>query len=142
MLTLLSLPNILAALMRFFTSPAGKYVMVILAFVAWTGYMRHDASKKATKACQSEQFQKEVNALREQLGVANRVATANKNRADEAEILTNNIMQQRDALLAEIKAAEDRVDDSDNTDQKCDPSAGRVLPDDIRKRLLDFGRIE
>ena len=53
----------MTALLGFVTSPLGRWVVIGLAFLAWTAYQRDQAADRARQECQAEQLQKTVDEL-------------------------------------------------------------------------------
>lgn len=101
----------------FLTSPAGKVMLVVLAFVAWTVYQRLDA----TAACNAEHIAADQREAIRQTELAQNIARAATQRADEAEAESARMEIENDQLKALIESGEIA---------SCD------IPDDARERLL------
>ena len=99
-------------------SPVGKIAMVVLAFVAWTGYQRMDA----TTDCREDQLRVELTEANRQLEAARGIADRARERADKTLEQLAERTEASDALITELRAA----------DSSC------VISDDVRKRLLDI----
>ena len=68
-------------LTQFLLGPAGKVLLLGVAFAGWTLYQRHDA----TKSCESAELQRELLAAQEQLEIAERIAENARERANGTE---------------------------------------------------------
>jgi len=97
--------------------PAGKIILLVLAFSAWTLYQRHDA----TRTCEAEVFQEQLIETQRQLVISDRIAQEARERADATE--------------AEINVLEGQLDDFQNAMQSR-PGSSCPIPDDLRERLL------
>lgn len=113
LLARLALPRIVG----FLTSPAGKILLVVLAFTAWTVYQRLDA----TAACNAEHREADQAEIVRQTGLAQSIAKAASKRADEAEAQAAQMEVENEQLKALVK---------DGKIDSCD------IPDDARERLL------
>ena len=60
----------MTGLIAFVTSPLGRWVVIGLAFLAWTAYQRDQAADRARQECQAEQLQKTVDELERQRDAA------------------------------------------------------------------------
>lgn len=109
----------------FLGSPMGRAVVVLLAFLAWTGYQRHDAAQDAREAVRAEIEAATAAEHQRQLEAAQRVAEAARERATESEDRADAMEAERDAIIAELAGRETG---------DCD------IPDDVRERLLRIGR--
>ena len=93
-------------LIRFATSPVGKYIGIALAVLAFIAYIRHDAAQQATLEAQETcrvEVQERTNAeIERQRQVAETVLQEARERQaiTEAELAT--LQERADELLAEI----------------------------------------
>lgn len=101
----------------FLLGPAGKVIMISLAFVGWTMYQRHDA----TSTCEAAELRKELIESQRQLEIATQIAEDARARADATE-----------TEMAETE----RLYDELSTDLKARPDAACPLSPDTRQRLL------
>lgn len=100
---------------QFLFTPAGKIVLVVLAFLAWTAYQRMDA----TRNCKDEQARVQLEEANRKLVEAQRIAEAARARADRTDEELEQMGAERDAILSELETRGDVC----------------VIPDDIRQRL-------
>ena len=103
------------AALSFFMGPAGRIVLVVLAFLAWTAYQRMDA----TRNCKDEQARVQLEEANRKLIEAQRIAEAARARADRSDAEIEEMGAERDAILSELETRGDVC----------------VIPDDIRQRL-------
>lgn len=101
----------------FLTSPAGKVMLIVLAFVAWTVYQRVDA----TATCNAEHVAADQREALRQTELAQNIARAATERADEAE---------REAALMETENEQLKELIESGEISTCD------ISDDARERLL------
>lgn len=106
-----------ARALSFFMGPAGKIALLALAFVFWTLYQRHDA----TRDCEAEQLREELIESQRQLEIANKIVEAARERADRVE-----------TEMAEIERLNNEIKQTllDNTEAPCPISPA------FRERLL------
>ena len=109
----------------FIGSPMGRAVLLLVAFLAWTGYQRHDAAREATEdltmkieAATAAEYQRQLDAAREIAEAARQRASASDRRAAELEA-------ERDAIIDDLRAG---------------PESDCPIPDDVRERLRRIGR--
>lgn len=103
------------AALSFFMGPAGRIVLVVLAFLAWTAYQRMDA----TRNCKEEQARVQLEEANRKLVEAQRIAEEARARADRTDAELEQMGAERDAILSELESRGDVC----------------VVPDDIRQRL-------
>lgn len=103
--------------MKFFLGPAGRIVLLAVAFVGWTVYQRADA----TRDCQDEQLRSALIESQRQLEIANRIAQDARVRADL-----------RESEMAETE----RLYDELRTDLQNRPETACGIDNDTRERLL------
>ena len=112
----------MTALLGFVTSPLGRWVVIGLAFLAWTAYQRDQAADRARQECQAEQLQKTVDELQRQRDAA-------KEALEEAEKRA----QQTEQEMQQLEAARDQiVDQLENAGDSC------RVPDSTIERLRDI----
>lgn len=109
---------LVAKAISFAFSPAGRIILIGLAFVAWTAYQRHDA----TADCEAEQLREELVEAQRQLGVSRQIAANARTRADTAEAELQTATEAQNELVKELETTGDAC----------------PIPDSIRKRLLDI----
>ena len=68
----------------FLGSPMGRAVVVLVAFLAWTGYQRHDAAQDAREAVRAEIKAATAAEHQRQLDAAKRVAERNRSKSEES----------------------------------------------------------
>lgn len=101
------------------TSPTGRFALLLLAFVGWTVYQRHDAKQAAEATCQADALREELSAVRRLLKSSQEISENSKSRADALA-----------ARLAEDEAAGNEA--LTGTTGSC------TLDDDFRGRLRDL----
>lgn len=84
-------------------SPAGKYVMVILAFLSWTGYQRHEAAQAARDECNAVALEAENEALKTRMARLQRIGEEAQERLRATTERLTGLETQRDQLLEDIK---------------------------------------
>lgn len=104
-------------LVAFMMGPAGRVVLLALAFVVWTMYQRVDA----TRDCEAAELQEELVETQRQLAIANEIAQGARDRADQTE--------------AEMALAEGRYNEL-KQDLAGRPDAACPIDPDTRERLL------
>ena len=109
---------LVAKAISFAFSPAGRIILIGLAFAAWTAYQRHDA----TADCEAEQLREELIEVQRQLEVSREIAANARTRADAAEA----------ELQTATEAQNDLVEELETSGTSC------PIPDNIRERLLDI----
>lgn len=87
-------------ILRFLTGPAGRIVLLGLAFAGWTIYQRVDA----TRSCESAQLQEELIEAQRQLGLAQKIAEDARAKADQTEREMTEIERLNDALQTDLAA--------------------------------------
>ena len=113
------------ALKTFIGSPMGRAVLLLAAFLAWTGYQRHDAARKATEALTVKIEAKTAEEYQRQLDAAREVADNARKRATESEQRATELEAERDSIIEDLRAA---------------PDGDCPIPDDVRERLRRIGR--
>ena len=109
----------------FIGSPMGRAVLLLAAFLAWTGYQRHDAAEKAVAALRAEIEAKTAEKYQRQLDAAREVADNARKRATESEQRATELEAERDSIIEDLRAA---------------PDGDCPIPDDVRERLRRIGR--
>lgn len=95
-------------------SPAGRLILVALAFISWTAYQRAEGRSKCETAQIEAELEETQRLLAESLGVADRA----RERADKTQAELDELKDQSDELTFSL------------------PDAGVcVLNDDLRNRL-------
>lgn len=110
---------ILTAL-KFLIGPTGRWVVIILAFISWTAYQRHDAASAARDECHADQLQQTLDEITRQRDAARKALDAAESRADKTEQDMAELEAQRDQIISDL---EERAADS------C------VVPSDAIERL-------
>lgn len=105
-----------SAALSFIGSPAGRLLLIALAFFAWGAYQRLDA----TADCEAAQLREELAESQRQLSIAQQIALEARSRADAAEKDIEELKGIADALTSEINAQ----------------GGGCALDSDTRDRLL------
>ena len=101
----------------FLFSPAGKFLVVVLAFALWTMYQRADA----TAACVADYASQEIEEANRQATIATGIAKRARERADRSEAELNELEQSYDALKKDIENG---------------ALGSCLMPDDVRDRML------
>lgn len=107
-----------------FGSPMGRALLVLVAFLAWTGYQRQDAATQAVA-----EFKQAVNEASEaehqrQIRVSAKLAEEALLRAETSEQRAADMEAQRDEIIQELRDS---------------PAGDCPIPDDVRRRLLRIG---
>lgn len=104
----------MTGLLAFITSPLGRWVLIGLAFLAWTAYQRDQAADRARQECQAEQLQKTVDELQRQRDAARQALEEAEKRARETEQEMQQLETARDQIVDQLENAGDscRVPDS------------------------------
>lgn len=101
----------LTALWRAIMSPVGRSALVLVAFLAWTGYQRHDATQQAQESCKADALAEQLKNTNEQLKKANELSEAARVRADQTERELEALRSEQDAIAKDAPdAACDRFD--------------------------------
>jgi peptidoglycan hydrolase CwlO-like protein len=96
-----------ARVIAFLTGPAGRMLLLVLAFVGWTVYQRHDA----TMDCEAEQLKQDLLESQRQLEKSNKIAKDARERADQTEVEMAETERLFDELKNEIENRACRIDD-------------------------------
>ena len=104
----------MTALLGFVTSPLGRWVVIGLAFLAWTAHQRDQAADRARQECQAEQLQKTVDELQRQRDAAKEALEEAEKRAQQTEQEMQQLEAARDQIVDQLENAGDscRVPDS------------------------------
>ena len=104
----------MTGLLAFITSPLGRWVLIGLAFLAWTAYQRDQAADRARQECQAEQLQKTVDELQRQRDAAKEALEEAEKRAQQTEQEMQQLEAARDQIVDQLENAGDscRVPDS------------------------------
>ena len=113
------------ALKTFIGSPMGRAVLLLVAFLAWTGYQRHDAARDAVTALRAEIEAETSEEYQRQLDAAREVAENARKRASESDQRATALEAERDAIIQDLRAV---------------PEGDCPIPDDVRERLRRIGR--
>ena len=113
------------ALKTFIGSPTGRAVLLLVAFLAWTGYQRHDAARGAVAALRAEIEAETSEEYQRQLDAAREVAENARKRASESDQRATALEAERDAIIQDLRAV---------------PEGDCPIPDDVRERLRRIGR--
>ena len=104
-------------LIQILFGPAGRIALLALAFVGWTLYQRHDA----TRDCEAAEMVEELIESQRQLEIANQIAQDARGRADN----TEREMSVLEELYGELKR-----------DLTTRPGTSCPIDPDTRERLL------
>jgi hypothetical protein len=106
-----------AKVLGFLVGPAGRVFLLAGAFLSWGAYQRIDA----TQDCNEAHAKAELVEANRQLAIAQQIEATAREKADEAASRISQLVEQKDALVSEIKA---------NGGSSC------VIDPDTRERLL------
>ena len=112
------------ALLAFFLGPVGRWVAIGIAIVAWTAYQRDQAADKAREQCQTEQLRKTLQEIARQRDAAKAALEEAEKQAAISRSEMSDLERERDELIAE--------------QAKAPPDRACIIPDDVRKRLLNI----
>jgi signal transduction histidine kinase len=115
---------LLAGGLSLLTGPAGKYILIVVAFIAWTVYQRDQAADRARETCQAETLRETIKELQRQRRAAEE---AMKRAAEQA--------AKTDEELATLRKAYDEALSSIDTELG---SASCAIPDDVLERLRNI----
>lgn len=104
-------------LLKWIMGPAGRIALLALAFVGWTLYQRHDA----TRTCEAAELIEELQETQRQLELAEKIAEDARNRATKTEAEIG----QLESVVNELK-----------TDLEKQPQNQCAIDPDTRERLL------
>lgn len=113
----------MAGILSFFLGPIGRWVLIILAFVAWTAYQRDQAADAAREECQAEQLQKTLTEVLRQRDAAQAALAEAERQKAETEREMDSLEEERNAILREL---------ADRGVGACD------IPDDVLERLRNI----
>lgn len=113
----------MAGLITFSFGPIGRWLVIGLAFLAWTAYQRNQAADRARSECQAEQLQKTIIEITRQREAAKAALKAAESLAEITRVELEALERARDEIVAELDASKDDL---------C------VIGDDLRKRLSDI----
>ena len=104
----------MGALLAFAVGPVGRWLVIGLAFLAWTAYQRDQAADRARQECQAEQLQKTVDELQRQRDAAKEALEEAEKRAQQTEQEMQQLEAARDQIVDQLENAGDscRVPDS------------------------------
>lgn len=105
--------------LSFLLSPAGRLLILVIAFIGWTGYQRHDAATEARAECNAEFYQAQITEKDRQLKAARAAADAARERADLTETQLAETKRQADELRKSLSDVPD-------------------IPPDVRERLRNI----
>lgn len=89
--------------LQFLLGPAGKVLILGLAFAGWTLYHRMDA----TRACEAEELQAELLESNRQLEIAQRIADNARERATRTEQEMSEVERLYDDLKTDLAQRQD-----------------------------------
>ena len=110
--------NLIAMVFGVLNSPVGRSAMVLVAFLAWTGYQRHDATRQAEALCESAALAEQLKTTNEQLRKANELSANARLRADRTERELEALRSEQDAISK---------DAPDNACDRFDPATRQRL---------------
>lgn len=103
--------------LQWFLGPAGKMVLLVVAFAGWTLYQRYDA----TRDCEATEAVAQLKESQRQLEIAKGIAEGARERANVTETEITILEGQLDELKQNLRG---------------DPANRCIIPDDVRERLL------
>lgn len=95
----------MAALAAFAFGPIGRWLLIGLAFLAWTAHQRNQAADRAREECQAEQLQNTVDEITRQRDAARAALTAAQEREQQARDEMSGLEKERDEIVAELAEA-------------------------------------
>lgn len=95
----------MGALLGFIASPIGRWVLIGLAFLAWTAYQRDQAADRARDECQAEQLQKTVDELQRQRDAAEAARKAAEEQAARTAAEMEQLENERDQIVIDLQDA-------------------------------------
>lgn len=95
----------MGALLGFIASPIGRWIVIGLAFLAWTAYQRDQAADKARDECQVEQLQKTVDELQRQRDAAEEARKAAEEQAARTAAEMEQLENERDQIVIDLQDA-------------------------------------
>lgn len=95
----------MGALLGFIASPLGRWVLIGLAFLAWTAYQRDQAADRARDECQAEQLQKTVDELQRQRDAAEAARKAAEEQAARTAAEMEQLENERDQIVIDLQDA-------------------------------------
>lgn len=95
----------MSALLGFIASPIGRWVLIGLAFLAWTAYQRDQAADRARDECQAEQLQKTVDELQRQRDAAEAARKAAEEQAARTAAEMEQLENERDRIVIDLQDA-------------------------------------
>lgn len=95
----------MGALLGFIASPIGRWVLIGLAFLAWTAYQRDQAADRARDECQAEQLQKTVDELQRQRDAAEAARKAAEEQAARTAAEMERLENERDQIVIDLQDA-------------------------------------
>ncbi len=113
----------MAGILTFFLGPAGRVILIVLAFVAWTVYQRDQAADAAREECQAEQLQRTLDEIIRQRDAAQQALAGAERQRQETEREMDTLEEERNAILRELAERGAGV---------CD------IPDDVLERLRNI----
>ena len=95
----------MGALVGFIASPLGRWVLIGLAFLAWTAYQRDQAADRARQGCQAEQLQKTVDELQRQRDAAEAARVAAEEQAARTEAELEQLEKDSEQIVIDLQEA-------------------------------------
>lgn len=95
----------MSALLAFAVGPIGRWLVIGLAFLAWTAYQRDQAADKARDECQAEQLQKTVDELQRQRDAAEAARKAAEEQAARTAAEMEQLENERDQIVIDLQDA-------------------------------------
>lgn len=95
----------MGALLGFIASPIGRWVLIGLAFLAWTAYQRDQAADRARDECQAEQLQKTVDELQRQRDAAEAARKVAEEQAARTAAEMEQLENERDQIVIDLQDA-------------------------------------
>lgn len=95
----------MGALLAFAVGPVGRWIVIGLAFLAWTAYQRDQAADKARQECPAEQLQKTVDELQRQRDAAEAARKAAEEQAARTAAEMEQLENERDQIVIDLQDA-------------------------------------
>lgn len=95
----------MGAFLAFAVGPVGRWLVIGLAFLAWTAYQRDQAADKARQECQAEQLQKTVDELQRQRDAAEAARKAAEEQAARTAAEMEQLENERDQIVIDLQDA-------------------------------------
>jgi hypothetical protein len=92
-------------MISFLLSPVGRFSVLLIAFLGWTAYQRHDAAQEALQGCRADELRRELETTQYQLRAASQLSFEARQRALKSQSDMEALRTERDAILATAKGS-------------------------------------